>query len=149
MDSNGRLARALTNALLMDLGYNVGRYVSLEQEIAESADDYYEALLASTHSWHTAEHDPWPWLAYFTTRIGEAYDVFANRAAAAKSPGTKQDRVRVHILSHSPTTFRLADIRTAVPGVSDQTIRLVLDQLKTEGKVSVDGTGRSAAWTRL
>jgi hypothetical protein len=45
--------------------------------------------------------------------------------------------------------FRLADIRTAMPGVSDQTIRLVLEQLKSEGKVRADGTGRSATWTRI
>jgi DNA-binding HxlR family transcriptional regulator len=49
----------------------------------------------------------------------------------------------------SPTTFRLADIRTAMPGVSDQTIRLVLDQLRNEDLIRVDGTGRSATWTRL
>lgn len=44
---------------------------------------------------------------------------------------------------------RLADIRTAVPGVSDQTIRLVLAQLRNEGRVRVNGTGRSATWTRI
>jgi hypothetical protein len=61
---------------------------------------------------------------------------------------TKQERVREHILRHGPATFRLADIRTAVPGVSDQTIRLVLEQLRGEGKARADGTGRSATWTR-
>jgi hypothetical protein len=74
--------------------------------------------------------------------------VFADRAAAAKSPGTKQERIRDHILRHGPVTFRLADIRTAVPGVSDQTIRLVFEQLKNDHKVRVDGTGRAATWTR-
>jgi hypothetical protein len=79
--------------------------------------------------------------------IADAYTVFAERAAAAKTPGTKQQRVREHILRHAPVTFRLADIRTAVPGVSDQTIRL-LEQLRNEGKVRADGTGRAATWTR-
>jgi hypothetical protein len=64
-------------------------------------------------------------------------------------PWTKQQRVREHILRHAPATFRLADIRTAVPGVSDQTIRLALEQLRNEGRVRADGTGRSATWTRL
>jgi hypothetical protein len=73
----------------------------------------------------------------------------ADRAAAAKTPGTKQRRIREHILRRAPVTFRLADIRTAVPGVSDQTIRLVLEQLKNEGKVRADGTGRAATWTRM
>ncbi|HEX6519847.1 MAG TPA: Fic family protein [Streptosporangiaceae bacterium] len=147
-DGNGRVARLLTGAMLSEHGYTVGRYVSLEQEIAESADAYYQALLDSTHGWHEGTADPWPWLGYFTSLIASAYAVFADRAAATRTPGTKQERVREHILRHAPATFRLADIRTAVPGVSDQTIRLVLEQLRGEGKVRADGTGRSATWTR-
>ena len=147
-DGNGRVARLLTGAMLSEHGYTVGRYVSLEQEIAESADAYYQALLDSTHGWHEGTADPWPWLGYFTSMIAGAYAVFADRAAAAQTPGTKQQRIREHILRHAPATFRLADIRAAVPGVSDQTIRLVLEQLRKEGKVRADGTGRSATWTR-
>ncbi|MDZ4827641.1 MAG: Fic family protein [Actinomycetota bacterium] len=33
--------------------------------------------------------------------------------------GTKQDRVRDYVLLHAPTTFTIADVRRAVPGVSD------------------------------
>jgi Fic family protein len=148
-DGNGRVARLLTGAMLTEHDYTIGRYVSLEQAIAESADAYYQALLDSTHGWHEGTADPWPWLGYFTNVIAGAYAVFADRAAAAKTPGTKQQRVREHILRYAPATFRLADIRTALPGVSDQTIRLVLEQLRGEGKVQADGTGRSATWTRL
>jgi Fic family protein len=147
-DGNGRVARLLTGALLNDRSYTVGRYVSLEQAIAESADAYYQALLDSTHGWHEGTADPWPWLRYFASAIAEAYAVFADRAAAAQTAGTKQQRVREHILRHAPSTFRLAELRTAVPGVSDQTFRLVLEQLRNEGKVRADGTGRSATWSR-
>src|ERR1700733_11485422 len=147
-DGNGRVARLLTGAMLSEHGYTVGRYVSLEQAIAESDDAYYQALLDSTHGWHDGAADPWPWLGYFTSVIAGAYAVFADRVAAAQTPGTKQQRVREHILRHAPATFRLADIRTAVPGVSDQTIRLALEQLRNEGMVRADGTGRSATWTR-
>jgi Fic family protein len=147
-DGNGRVARVLTSAMLVEHGYTVGRYVSLEQAVAESADAYYQALLESTHGWHDGTADPWPWLGYFTGVIAGAYAVFADRAAAATTPGTKQQRVREHILRRAPVTFRLADIRVAVPGVSDQTIRLVLEQLKNEGKVRANGTGRTATWTR-
>ena len=148
-DGNGRVARVLTNAMLIGHGYTVGRYVSLEQAVAESADVYYQALLESTHGWHDGTSDPWPWLGYFTSVLASTYTVFAGRAAAAQTPGTKQQRVRDHILRRAPVTFRLADIRTAVPGVSDQTIRLALERLRSENKVRADGTGRSATWTRL
>lgn len=45
--------------------------------------------------------------------------------------------------------FAFGDIRRAVPGVSDQTIRLVLTELKAAGQVTVDGTGRGTKWSRV
>jgi Fic family protein len=145
-DGNGRVARLLTGAMLSEHGYTVGRYVSLEQVIAESADGYYKALLDSTHGRHEATADPWPWLGYFTSVIADAYAVFADRTAAARTPGTKQQRVREHILRHAPATFRLADIRTAVPGVSDQTIRLVLEHLRVAQMRDLPVQEGSAGW---
>jgi hypothetical protein len=35
-----------------------------------------------------------------------------------------------------------------MPGVSDQTIQLVLERLRRQSRVQADGTGRSATWTR-
>jgi Fic family protein len=147
-DGNGRVARALTNALLIDQGYTVSRYVSLEELIADSEDAYYQALLDSTHDWHDDEADPWPWLHYFVNVLATAYDTFAARAAASRSDGSKQDRVRDYVLNHAADAFRMADIRAALPGISDQTIRLVLDKLRAEGLVSVNGKGPTAAWRR-
>lgn len=147
-DGNGRVVRALTNALLDDAGYTVGKYVSLEQLIAETADDYYEALLKSTHGWHERANDPWPWLIYFVDVLARAYERFEQGAAADRSTGTKQDRVREYVTQHAPQVFKIADIRAALPGISDPTIRLTLDQLKQEGRARPEGTGRTAMWVR-
>ncbi|MGH3363919.1 MAG: Fic family protein [Nocardioidaceae bacterium] len=147
-DGNGRVMRALTHALLDDAGYTVGTYVSLEELVAESADDYYAALLASTHGWHEQDNDPWPWLSYFVGILARAYEKFEQRAASDRSTGTKQDRVREYVLQHAPQIFRIADVRLALPGISDPTIRLTLDQLKNEGLVKPDGQGRSAVWVK-
>lgn len=148
VDGNGRVARALTNALLIDVGYEVCRWVSLEQLIAETADGYYETLLESTHDWHEDESDPWPWLSYFVRTLATAYDLFAERAASDRAGDTKQERVRRYVVEHAPPIFRLSDVRTALPGISDQTIRLVLDRLKADAVVTPDGTGRAAAWRK-
>jgi Fic family protein len=147
-DGNGRVARVLANALLDDAGYQVGRFVSLEQLIAESADAYYGALLAATHGWHDEKNDPWPWLSYFVDQLAQAYSRFEQRTAAGRSTGTKQDRVRGFVLNEAATVFRIADIRRALPGVSDQTIRLVLETLKRDGLLVADGTGRGATWRK-
>lgn len=148
-DGNGRVGRILTNALLDDAGYGVARYVSLEQLVADSADGYYASLLASTHHWHEARHDPWPWLGYFVTQLGQAYTLFGARAAASTgAAGSKRDRVTRYVLDQAPARFQIADIRSALPGISDGTIRNALDALRGQGAVAVDGPGRAATWQR-
>jgi hypothetical protein len=81
--------------------------------------------------------------------LASAYNTFARKAAADRSGNNKQDWVRAFVLKHAAAVFKLADVRTALPGISDQTIRLVLDQLKSEGKVAPEGTGRAARWRRI
>lgn len=148
-DGNGRVARALTNALLIDQGYTVSSYVSLEELIAGSSDEYYQALLDSTQGWHEETAEPWPWLRYFVGQLAKAYEIFAARAAASRHKGSKQERVRDHVLNHAAAQFRIADVRAALPGISDPTIRLVLDKLRTEGLVSSTGLGARATWRRI
>jgi len=122
--------------------------VSLEQLIAESADDYYQALLDSTHDWNNQANDPWPWLAYFSKLLARGYARFAEGVATDRSGRTKSERVREHVLRHSAPVFAISDVR-ALPGISDPTIRLVLNELKDEGLLKPQGTGRSAVWLRV
>jgi len=148
-DGNGRIARLATTYLLNRAGYGVGRYVSLEQLILDTKDDYYAVLGASTKGWFDdGRHDVWPWAGYLLNRLDDAYERFAARVAGGTAGGTKQSRVRDFVLLHAPGAFRIVDIRRAVPGVSDNTIRLVLTELKREGRIANDGTGRAATWCR-
>lgn len=148
-DGNGRVTRLATGFLLQRCSYGVGRYISLEQLIFESKDGYYDALAASTMGWFDdGAHDLWPWARYLLARLGDAYDRFGARIAAGTSGGTKQDRIRDFVLLHAPAEFTIADIRRSVPGVSDNTIRIVLAELKKDGRIVSLGTGRGATWHR-
>jgi Fic family protein len=149
-DGNGRVARLVTSYLMSRTGYGVARYVSLEQLIYDTKDDYYGALGASTIGWFDdGQHDPWPWTRYLLGRVSQAYGRFGERIAAGTAGGTKQDRVRDHVLLHAAPRFTIADIRRALPGVSDNTIRIVLSELKEKGNIANDGSGRGAAWHRV
>jgi Fic family protein len=148
-DGNGRVARLATTHLLQRAGYGVGRYVSVEQLIYETKDDYYRTLAASTTGWFDdGQHDIWPWAGYLLGRLDAAYVRFGARVSAATEGGTKQRRVRDYVLLHAPTPFTIGVVRRAVPGVSDNTIRLVLTELREEGLIANDGTGRNASWHR-
>jgi len=149
-DGNGRVTRLATGFLVQRCGYGVGRYVSLEQLIFESKDDYYGALAASTAGWFDdGAHDLWPWARYLLDQLRTAYQRLEARMTAGTSARTKQDRVRDFVLLHAPPSFTIADIRRAVPGVSDNTIRIVLAELKDGGRIQSSGTGRGASWHRL
>lgn len=149
-DGNGRVARLATTHLLQRVGYGVGMYVSVEQLIYETKDEYYRSLEASTKGWFDdGQHNAWPWVSYLLGRLDAAYTRFGTRVAAGTGGGTKQDRVRDFVLLHAPTPFTIADIRRTVPGISDNTIRLVLSELRNEGLIANDGSGRRASWHRV
>ena len=152
LDGNGRLARLLTTHLLLQAGYGVPRYASVEQRMFNTKNAYYAALYQSQRQWHEGEHSIWPWIDYLVITLGEAYDDFEQRVSSRRNLGSlsKQERVREYVLHHAPKVFRMRDIRAALPGISDQTIRLVLRSMRTDGLIApVDETGGpESAWTR-
>lgn len=152
-DGNGRLARLLTTHTLLQQGYGVSRYISVEQRMFETKDAYYHALIASQRDWHRTEHDIWPWIDYLVGVLEAAYDDFEARIAARRSLSslTKQQQVRQYVLHHAARVFRTRDVRAALPGVSDQTIKIVLGQMRREGTIEPEAgaSGPRSAWRRV
>lgn len=150
LDGNGRVSRLLTLLGLYKAGYGVGRYVSLERVTADSKETYYEALEASSRGWHENTHNPLPWLEYFTGVLLVAYDKFeANIATLSTRRGAKTDAITNFIRARAIPVFTLADVRIAVPTVSDAHIRKVLHAMRDAGEIESTGRGRSAAWRRI
>jgi Fic family protein len=152
-DGNGRLARLITTHALLQAGYSVSSYVSIEQRMFETKDAYYDAIYASQRRWHEGKHDVWPWIGYLVDVLVGAYADFEARVASQRNltGGSKQDQVRRYILDHAPAVFRLRDVRSALPGISDPTIKRVLADLRRDGAIElIDGqaSGRLAAWRR-
>lgn len=148
-DGNGRLARLLTTHELLAADYRVARYVSIEQRIFETKNSYYAALYESQRDWHAGNHDIWPWVTYLAGIMASAYEDFEGRVAAARSEtGSKQERVREYILKQAPDLFRRRDVARALPGVSEATIRLVLAELRDEGRIESEGSGPGARWRK-
>ena len=71
-DGNGRVSRLLTLLALLQHGYQIGRYISLERLVEESRESYYECLQQSSRKWHEAEHDPTPWFSFFFAIVRRA-----------------------------------------------------------------------------
>ncbi|MGY2441604.1 Fic family protein [Pseudomonas sp. SDO52101_S400] len=148
-DGNGRVARLLTLMLLYQFDYQVGRFISLERVFEESKESYYETLELSSKGWHEDLHDVQPWLDYFWGAMLRAYKEFEERVGTIDNRrGSKSDRVRNEVLKRN-LLFSISDIEQSCPGISRDTVRMVLRTLKAEGLIESTGNGRSAKWRKL
>ncbi len=148
-DGNGRAARLVTLLLLHQSDYAVGRYISLERIFEESKERYYETLEASSQGWHEGRHDVRPWMDYFWGALLRAYREFEERVGTIeRGRGAKGDRVRADVLKRT-LPFSISDVEQACPGISRDTVRLVLRAMKAEGLIAPTGKGRGAKWIRV
>jgi len=145
-DGNGRVSRLLLLLQCYHLGFEVGRYISLERVIEENKDRYYETLEQSSRGWHEGRHDPWPFINYILFILKTAYREFEERVGQIASPrGAKAEMVLAAVGAQTGA-FRLHDIERACPGVGREWIRTLLADLKKSGKITCQGKGPAARW---
>lgn len=148
-DGNGRLARLLTLLLLYKFDYQVGRYISLERIFEETKDTYYETLEESSHGWHDARHDVFPWMNYFWGVLLRAYAELEDRVGVVhRGRGIKTQEI-VAAVKRRSSPFSISEIEADCPNVSRDMIRVVLRKLREEGVVRLKGKGRGAKWVLL
>lgn len=149
-DGNGRMARLLSLLLLYQVGYEVGRYISLEAVIEETKDGYYDSLYASSDGWHEGQHSLVPWWEYFIgVMLVKAYREFEDRVGVTSARrGAKRDMIR-DAVNRLPNRFRYADLERALPAISRPTIARALRELRGEGAVRCVKGGRDATWEKI
>ncbi|MDO8675565.1 MAG: Fic family protein [Candidatus Omnitrophota bacterium] len=147
-DGNGRVSRLLLLLQCYTLGYEVGRYISLERLIEQNKERYYETLQQSSQGWHEGKHDPWPYINYLLYILKTAYHEFESRVGQIKSPrGSKTEFIETAINAFEKD-FTLSDLERACPGVSRDMIRIVLRNLQKSKKVKCLGRGPGAVWQK-
>jgi Fic family protein len=147
-DGNGRVSRLLLLLQCYHLGFEVGRYISLERLIEHNKERYYETLKLSSQDWHEGKHNPWPYINFLLYTLLEASREFERRVGEIASPrGEKQAFIRAAI-EHFSGNFCVAELQRECPGVSVDLIRHVLKALREEGIVECIGRGRNALWRK-
>ena len=89
MDGNGRLARLLTNGILVAGGYDVERYAAIEKQHEKDRGAYYRAirsLQAENYYDIPRSQDIRAWVAYWLRCLLSAYDEALTRLAGTVSP---------------------------------------------------------------
>ncbi len=147
-DGNGRISRLLLLLQCYYLGYEVGRYISLERLIEENKERYYETLEQSSQGWHEGKHDPWPYVNYLLFILKSTYKEFEERVGQPASPKGSKTELVTAAIGRFADSFRVSDIHRQCPGVSVDLIRQVLKNLRSVGRVKCLGRGQTAEWQR-
>jgi len=147
-DGNGRVSRLLLLLQCYHLGFEVGRYISLERLIEQNKDRYYETLAQSSRRWHEGRHDPWPYIGYLLYILKSAYREFEERVGQVASPRGAKTELVLAAIDRQAGPFRVADLQKECPGVSIDLIRGVLKKLRAAGKAECLGRGQSAQWSK-
>ena len=147
-DGNGRVSRLLWLLQAYQLGYEVGRYISLERLVEEHKDRYYETLELSSRGWHEGAHDPWSYINFSLFILKTAYKEFEERLARVAAPRGEKTALVIRAVQQTGRTFRVADVQKDCPGVSLDLIRVTLKNLQRTDRVECLGRGRSAEWKK-
>ncbi len=82
----------------------------------------------------------------FTTNV--VLQFHGNLYRYTESQGGKWKSVDNEIREELPETFRITDVEQACPQVTRDMIRKVLNQLRADGKLRLEGRGLNAVWRR-
>ncbi len=148
-DGNGRVSRLLLLLMLYQLGYEAGRYISIEKMIESTKEQYYETLELSSQSWHTGKHDAWPYINYLLFVFRNVYKEFEQRFADTAAPRGAKTELVISVINGFDGDFTLRELEQYCPGGSRDTIRLVLKQKAQAGFIVSQGRGTGSRWKRI
>ena len=146
-DGNGRVSRLLLLLMLYQLGYEAGRYISIEKTIEATKSQYYETLELSSRNWHQGKHDAWSYINYLLFTLKSVYKEFEARFANTDAPRGEKTAVVIEAINSFEVPFALRQIEQQCPGVSRELIRKVMKQ--HSNCLQSSGRGPAAIWTRI
>ena len=147
-DGNGRVSRLLTLLLLYKEGYDIGKYISFENQINKYKGNYYDVLERCQRQWHESQNTYYPFIEFTFQILYQCYREINRRFIQTKSGKNKKgERIEAVVLD-SIVPISKMEIQELLPDVSTTTIEAVLAKLIKEGKIFKIGTYKNAKYLR-
>jgi Fic family protein len=143
-DGNGRLARVLTNLLLLHTGYAYAPYSSLERVVEENREQYYRALRSAQGTLDKDESHLMDWIRFFLLSLVEQKNTLAEKVQREKlmsSLPALDEQLLQLVRQHGKLT--LSDALTLTKA-NRNTLKLHFRQLVQARRLKLEGRGRSS-----
>ena len=144
------MSRLLTLLLLYRNDYVVGKYISIEKEIADTKESYYQALEQSDLGWHEGTNDLKPFIKYMLGIILKCYREFEDRLTISEKSGIKSssyDIVKTYV-NNTIGTFTKRDAMENCPSLGSSSVESALKKLVEDGTIIRKGKGRTSHYIR-
>ena len=147
-DGNGRVSRLLMLLLYYRAGLDIGKYISMENQIMESRDYYYEALHEASEGWDRNKNSYIPFVKYCMYVLSCCYNRLNSQFLTfSGKKGIKADRIESVIMS-SIVPISKEEICRQLPDISTATVQGTLNRLIKAGRIVKVGTFRNARYIR-
>ena len=147
LDGNGRMSRLLTTLLLYKSGFFVGKYISLENKISKTKNQYYTALEIAQKDWYGGKENAEEFIKYILGIILSAYRDLEERVKIISSKDKSYEIVK-KATSFIIGKFTKKGVVELCPGISEKTIERVLKTLVEENFISKNGQGKNTFYLK-
>lgn len=145
-DGNGRMSRLLSLLLLYKTGFDVGKYISFEEQINNYKALYYESLKQSSDGWHENQNDYIPFIKNFLSMLYMCYKELDKRfAVIGDQKITKKARIEATVLN-SLIPISKAEICQILPDISPTTVEAVLGEMVRKDQIKKIGASRATRY---
>lgn len=147
-DGNGRMSRLLTLLLLYKSGFDIGRFVSIENMINENKSEYYRTLQTSSCGWHENKNNYEPFMIYMIQILYECYTKLdENVFSQIDKKMSKSERIR-NLLLNAFVPVSKKTIQNQLPDISERLIEVELSKLLKSGEIIKIGSYKDAMYYR-
>ena len=146
IDGNGRASRLLTILLLYKEGIDVCRYVSMDEHISFTRDDYYHSLELSSTGWKENRWTYFPFIRYFLRTLLECYTDLDTRFGIVDGRRMKKSDSIENVIKNSLAPVSKRQICMILKDVSPHTVEKTLKNLLSEGRIERIGETKSARY---
>ena len=147
-DGNGRISRLLSLLLLYKNEFDVGKYISFEEQINNMKDYYYSSLKMSSQNWENNKNDYVPFIENFLSTLYMCYKELDKRFSIINSNKiTKTARIEATVLN-SIIPISKSEICKILPDISPTTVEFVLGKMIKKGSIIRIGTARASKYMK-
>lgn len=147
-DGNGRMSRLLSLLLLYKNNFDVGKYISFEEQINNDKAQYYGTLKSSSEKWEESKSNYFPFMQNFLITLYKCYSELDKRFAVVNSNKiTKSGRIEATVLN-SLLPISKSQICKILPDVSPTTVEAVLGKMMKNDVITTIGAGRGTKYIK-